>query len=142
MSLLTGWPRGPPVGTHQGWHKFSHLSLAVGLPMCSLLLWHGCSVSAVSAFATHLSQILMTFENLAAWGPCLCAVCPSPTMIVTSGASAVVCVWELSLVKGRPRGLKLRQVCASHRYGISGNHGAKAGVEDSQQLSFGNGFNP
>lgn len=72
------------------------------------------SVSAVLAFFTHLSQILMTFENLAAWGPCLCAVCPSPTTIVTSGASTVVCVWDLSLVKGRPRGLQLRKVCASH----------------------------
>lgn len=52
----------------------------------------------------------MTFENLAAWGHCLCAVCPSPTMIITSGASAVVCVWELSMAKGRPRGLHLKQV--------------------------------
>lgn len=53
----------------------------------------------------------MTFENLAAWGRCLCAVCPSPTTIVTSGASAVVCIWELSMAKGRPRGLHLKQVC-------------------------------
>ncbi|KAL1780563.1 WD repeat-and FYVE domain-containing protein 4 isoform X1 [Sigmodon hispidus] len=55
-------------------------------------------------------KILMTFENLAAWGPCLCAVCPSPTVIVTSGTSTVVCVWELSLVKGRPRGIRLQQM--------------------------------
>lgn len=80
----------------------------------------------MSALVLRLSQILMTFENLAAWGPCLCAVCPSPTMIVTSGASAVVCVWELSLVKGRPRGLHLRQVRTSQRCGVSGSHGAKA----------------
>ncbi|KAK7808279.1 hypothetical protein U0070_013961, partial [Myodes glareolus] len=64
-------------------------------------------------------KILMTFENLAAWGPCLCAVCPSPTMIVTSGASAVVCVWELSLVKGRPRGLHLRQALYGHTQAVT-----------------------
>lgn len=64
-------------------------------------------------------KILMTFENLAAWGPCLCAVCPSPTMIVTSGASAVVCIWELSLVKGRPRGLKLRQALYGHTQAVT-----------------------
>lgn len=64
-------------------------------------------------------KILMTFENLAAWGPCLCAVCPSPTMIITSGASAVVCVWELSLVKGRPKGLKLRQALYGHTQAVT-----------------------
>ncbi|KAL6059165.1 hypothetical protein STEG23_008072, partial [Scotinomys teguina] len=64
-------------------------------------------------------KILMTFENLAAWGPCLCAVCPSPTMIVTSGASAVVCVWELSLVKGRPKGLHLRQALYGHTQAVT-----------------------
>ncbi|XP_076787562.1 WD repeat- and FYVE domain-containing protein 4 isoform X2 [Arvicanthis niloticus] len=64
-------------------------------------------------------KILMTFENLAAWGPCLCAVCPSPTMIITSGASAVVCVWELSLVKGRPRGLKLQQALYGHTQAVT-----------------------
>ncbi|XP_057626452.1 WD repeat- and FYVE domain-containing protein 4 [Chionomys nivalis] len=64
-------------------------------------------------------KILMTFENLAAWGICLCAVCPSPTMIVTSGASAVVCVWELSLVKGRPRGLNLRQALYGHTQAVT-----------------------
>lgn len=52
----------------------------------------------------------MTFENLAAWGRCLCTVCPAPTMIITSGDSAVVCVWELSIAKGRPRSLHLKQV--------------------------------
>ncbi|XP_073935486.1 WD repeat- and FYVE domain-containing protein 4 isoform X3 [Castor canadensis] len=64
-------------------------------------------------------KILMTFENLAAWGRCLCAVCPSPTMVVTSGASAVVCVWELSVVKGRPRGLHLRQALYGHTQAVT-----------------------
>ena len=52
----------------------------------------------------------MTFENLAAWGRCLCAVCPTPTTIITSGTSTVVCVWELSMTKGRATGLRLKQV--------------------------------
>lgn len=98
------------------WGHWAHLRAPL---FSTLAFW----VSAVSAFIIHRLQILMTFENLAAWGPCLCAVCPFPTMIVTSGASAVVCVWELSLVKGRPKSLQLRQVCASHRHGVSGSHG-------------------
>ncbi|XP_051693511.2 WD repeat- and FYVE domain-containing protein 4 isoform X2 [Oryctolagus cuniculus] len=64
-------------------------------------------------------KILMTFENLADWGRCLCALCPSPTTIVTSGASAVVCVWELSMVKGRPRGLQLRQALYGHTQAVT-----------------------
>ncbi|KAM4840423.1 WD repeat- and FYVE domain-containing protein 4 isoform X1 [Urocitellus parryii] len=64
-------------------------------------------------------KILMTFENLAAWGRCLCAICPTSTMIVTSGASAVVCVWELSMVKGRPRGLCLRQALYGHSQAVT-----------------------
>ncbi|XP_013364246.1 PREDICTED: WD repeat- and FYVE domain-containing protein 4 isoform X3 [Chinchilla lanigera] len=64
-------------------------------------------------------KVLLTFENLAAWGHCLCAVCPSPTVIVTSGASAVVCVWELSVVKGHPRGLRLRQALYGHTQAVT-----------------------
>ncbi|XP_049646593.1 WD repeat- and FYVE domain-containing protein 4 [Suncus etruscus] len=64
-------------------------------------------------------KILMTFENLAAWGQCLCAVCPSPTMIITSGTSAVVCVWELSLAKGCPRGLCLKQALYGHTQAVT-----------------------
>ncbi|EHB02925.1 Protein WDFY4 [Heterocephalus glaber] len=64
-------------------------------------------------------KVLMTFEKLAAWGRCLCAVCPSPTVIITAGASAVVCVWELSVVKGRPRGLHLRQALYGHTQAVT-----------------------
>ncbi|XP_036079371.1 WD repeat- and FYVE domain-containing protein 4 isoform X5 [Rousettus aegyptiacus] len=64
-------------------------------------------------------KILVTFENLAAWGRCLCAVCPSPTTIVTSGASAVVCVWELGMAKGRPRGLHLKQALYGHTQAVT-----------------------
>lgn len=63
-----------------------------------------------SSHLPHLPQILVTFENLAAWGRCLCAACPSPTTIITSGTSAVVCVWELRMTKGRATGLHLKQV--------------------------------
>ncbi|XP_066098694.1 WD repeat- and FYVE domain-containing protein 4 isoform X2 [Saccopteryx bilineata] len=59
-------------------------------------------------------KVLMTFENLATWGRCLCAVCPSPTTIITSGTSTVVCIWELSVVKGQPRGLHLKQALYGH----------------------------
>nr|KAF6425977.1 WDFY family member 4 [Molossus molossus] len=64
-------------------------------------------------------KVLMTFENLAAWGRCLCAVCPSPGTIVTSGASTVVCVWELSMAKGRPRGLHLKQALYGHTQAVT-----------------------
>ncbi|XP_013004069.1 WD repeat- and FYVE domain-containing protein 4 isoform X3 [Cavia porcellus] len=64
-------------------------------------------------------KVLMTFENLADWGHCLCAVCPAPTVIVTSGVNAVVCVWELSVVKGRPRGLHLQQALYGHTQAVT-----------------------
>ncbi|XP_027627322.1 WD repeat- and FYVE domain-containing protein 4 [Tupaia chinensis] len=64
-------------------------------------------------------RVLLTFENLAAWGRCLCAVCPSPTLIVTAGASSVVCVWELQTAKGRPRGLQLRQALYGHSQAVT-----------------------
>lgn len=72
--------------------------------------WRQCS-----SRLPHLPQILVTFENLAAWGRCLCAACPSPTTIITAGTSAVVCVWELSMTKGRATGLRLKQVRNLHR---------------------------
>ncbi|XP_075866345.1 WD repeat- and FYVE domain-containing protein 4-like isoform X1 [Microcebus murinus] len=64
-------------------------------------------------------KVLMTFEDLAAWGRCLCAVCLSPTTIVTSGDSTVVCVWELSMTKGHPRGLRLRQALYGHTQAVT-----------------------
>ncbi|KAM9702573.1 WD repeat- and FYVE domain-containing protein 4 isoform 5-T5 [Dama dama] len=64
-------------------------------------------------------KILVTFENLAAWGRCLCAMCPSPTTIITSGTSAVVCVWELSMTKGRATGLRLKQALYGHTQAVT-----------------------
>lgn len=64
-------------------------------------------------------KILVTFENLAAWGRCLCAACPSPTTIITSGTSAVVCVWELRMTKGRATGLHLKQALYGHTQAVT-----------------------
>lgn len=64
-------------------------------------------------------KILVTFENLAAWGRCLCAACPSPTTIITAGTSAVVCVWELSMTKGRATGLRLKQALYGHTQAVT-----------------------
>ncbi|KAM9197870.1 WD repeat- and FYVE domain-containing protein 4 [Dugong dugon] len=63
-------------------------------------------------------KVLMKFENLAAWGRCLCAVCPSATMVITSGASAVVCVWELRSARGQ-EGLRLRQALYGHTKAVT-----------------------
>uniref|UniRef100_A0A8B9NYW3 WDFY family member 4 n=1 Tax=Apteryx owenii TaxID=8824 RepID=A0A8B9NYW3_APTOW len=57
---------------------------------------------------------MTTFECMADWGKCLCAVCPSATTIITSGTSSVVCVWELSLVKDKVKRLNLRQALYGH----------------------------
>ncbi|XP_042636598.1 WD repeat- and FYVE domain-containing protein 4 [Orycteropus afer afer] len=64
-------------------------------------------------------KVLMKFENLAVWGRCLCAVCPSATMVVTSGTSTVVCVWELCMVKGQAKGLRLRQALYGHTKAVT-----------------------
>uniref|UniRef100_A0A663EJC4 WDFY family member 4 n=1 Tax=Aquila chrysaetos chrysaetos TaxID=223781 RepID=A0A663EJC4_AQUCH len=60
-----------------------------------------------------------TFECMADWGKCLCAVCPSATTIITSGTSSVVCVWELSLVKDKVKCLNLRQALYGHTQAVT-----------------------
>ncbi|XP_009676148.2 WD repeat- and FYVE domain-containing protein 4 isoform X3 [Struthio camelus] len=60
-----------------------------------------------------------TFECMADWGKCLCAVCPSATTIITSGTSSVVCVWELSLVKDKVKHLNLRQALYGHTQAVT-----------------------
>ncbi|XP_006897794.1 PREDICTED: WD repeat- and FYVE domain-containing protein 4-like [Elephantulus edwardii] len=64
-------------------------------------------------------KVLMKFENLAAWGHCLCAVCPSATTVITSGDSTVVCVWELCTAKGQAQGLHLRQALYGHTKAVT-----------------------
>ncbi|XP_028916530.1 WD repeat- and FYVE domain-containing protein 4 isoform X1 [Ornithorhynchus anatinus] len=61
----------------------------------------------------------MTFETTSDWGKCLCVVCPTPTTIVTSGTSSVVCVWELSIVKDKVKGLHLKQALYGHMQAVT-----------------------
>uniref|UniRef100_A0A8C3TBC6 Uncharacterized protein n=1 Tax=Chelydra serpentina TaxID=8475 RepID=A0A8C3TBC6_CHESE len=61
----------------------------------------------------------ITLECMADWGKCLCAVCPTPTTVITSGTSAVVCVWELSLIKDKVRCLNLRQALYGHTQAVT-----------------------
>uniref|UniRef100_A0A8C0ZGJ2 WDFY family member 4 n=1 Tax=Cyanistes caeruleus TaxID=156563 RepID=A0A8C0ZGJ2_CYACU len=60
-----------------------------------------------------------TFECMADWGKCLCAVCPSATTIITSGTSSVVCVWEFTLVKDKVKCLNLRQALYGHTQAVT-----------------------
>uniref|UniRef100_A0A493TFH1 Uncharacterized protein n=1 Tax=Anas platyrhynchos platyrhynchos TaxID=8840 RepID=A0A493TFH1_ANAPP len=62
---------------------------------------------------------MTTFECMADWDKCLCAVCPSATTIITSGTSSVVCVWELSLVKDKVKHLNLRQALYGHSQAVT-----------------------
>ncbi|XP_010219139.1 PREDICTED: LOW QUALITY PROTEIN: WD repeat- and FYVE domain-containing protein 4 [Tinamus guttatus] len=62
---------------------------------------------------------MTTFECMADWGKCLCAVCPSATTIITSGTSSVVCVWELSLIKDKVKRLNLRQALYGHTQAVT-----------------------
>ncbi|XP_015489137.1 WD repeat- and FYVE domain-containing protein 4 [Parus major] len=60
-----------------------------------------------------------TFECMADWGKCLCAVCPSATTIITSGTSSVVCVWEFTLIKDKVKCLNLRQALYGHTQAVT-----------------------
>ncbi|XP_026707231.1 WD repeat- and FYVE domain-containing protein 4 [Athene cunicularia] len=62
---------------------------------------------------------MTTFECMADWGKCLCAVCPSATTIITSGTSSVVCVWEFSLIKDKVKCLNLRQALYGHTQAVT-----------------------
>ncbi|XP_075790753.1 WD repeat- and FYVE domain-containing protein 4 isoform X2 [Pelodiscus sinensis] len=61
----------------------------------------------------------VTLECMADWGKCLCAACPTPTTVITSGTSAVVCVWELSLAKDQVQCLSLRQALYGHTQDVT-----------------------
>ncbi|XP_068022264.1 WD repeat- and FYVE domain-containing protein 4 [Melanerpes formicivorus] len=60
-----------------------------------------------------------TFECMADWGKCLCAVSPSATTIITSGTSSVVCVWEVSFTKDKVKSLNLRQALYGHTQAVT-----------------------
>uniref|UniRef100_A0A8D2L5L1 Uncharacterized protein n=1 Tax=Varanus komodoensis TaxID=61221 RepID=A0A8D2L5L1_VARKO len=57
---------------------------------------------------------VMTGESTVDWAGCLCAVCPMPTLLITSGSSSVICAWELSVDKDRPACLSLKQLLFGH----------------------------
>ncbi|XP_026576266.1 WD repeat- and FYVE domain-containing protein 4 [Pseudonaja textilis] len=53
-------------------------------------------------------------EAPADWGDCLCAVSPAPSSLITSGSSAVVCVWDLCRSPTGPPALLLKQPLYGH----------------------------
>uniref|UniRef100_UPI003AAAFB81 WD repeat- and FYVE domain-containing protein 4 n=1 Tax=Centroberyx gerrardi TaxID=166262 RepID=UPI003AAAFB81 len=53
-------------------------------------------------------------ESLCDWGQMLCAACPNQTTIVTAGASAVVCVWDVAVNKDKLTHMKLKQLLYGH----------------------------
>lgn len=54
-------------------------------------------------------QKMTVLEAPADWGDCLCAVSPTPSRLITSGSSSVVCVWDLCRTTGATA-LRLKQV--------------------------------
>ncbi|XP_043911583.1 WD repeat- and FYVE domain-containing protein 4 [Protopterus annectens] len=62
---------------------------------------------------------IAVFESLAEWGACLCAACPTSTTIITSGASTVVCVWEISVFSDRRKGISLKQALYGHKEAVT-----------------------
>uniref|UniRef100_A0A8C5SN75 Uncharacterized protein n=1 Tax=Laticauda laticaudata TaxID=8630 RepID=A0A8C5SN75_LATLA len=53
-------------------------------------------------------------EAPADWGNCLCAVSPTPGSLITSGSSAVVCVWDLCKSSTGAPALLLKQPLYGH----------------------------
>ncbi|KAL4623281.1 WD repeat and FYVE domain-containing protein 3-like isoform X1 [Arapaima gigas] len=57
---------------------------------------------------------IVVYESLSEWGQILCAISPSPKLVITAGTSSVVCVWEMGTSKERARNLTLRQALLGH----------------------------
>uniref|UniRef100_A0A670I2V6 WDFY family member 4 n=1 Tax=Podarcis muralis TaxID=64176 RepID=A0A670I2V6_PODMU len=64
--------------------------------------------------ASGSDKKVTTFEITADWGVCLCAVCPTPTTLITSGSSSALCVWELSVARDGDACLNLKQPLYGH----------------------------
>uniref|UniRef100_A0A8C6XYQ6 Uncharacterized protein n=1 Tax=Naja naja TaxID=35670 RepID=A0A8C6XYQ6_NAJNA len=60
------------------------------------------------------SDKVAVLEAPADWGNCLCAVSPTPSSLITSGSSAVVCVWDLCRSPKGPPALLLKQPLYGH----------------------------
>ncbi|XP_029115173.1 WD repeat and FYVE domain-containing protein 3 isoform X3 [Scleropages formosus] len=59
-------------------------------------------------------KAVVVYESLSEWGQILCAVSPSPKLVITAGTSTVVCVWEMGTSKERARTLALKQALLGH----------------------------
>ncbi|XP_078055406.1 WD repeat- and FYVE domain-containing protein 4 [Mustelus asterias] len=57
---------------------------------------------------------LTVFECLSDWGQCLCAACPTPTIVITGGSSSVICVWEIPANKDKAKSMILKEVLHGH----------------------------
>ncbi|XP_051026473.1 WD repeat and FYVE domain-containing protein 3 [Acomys russatus] len=59
-------------------------------------------------------KAVTVYECLSEWGQILCAVCPNPKLVITGGASTVVCVWEMGTSKEKAKPLTLKQALLGH----------------------------
>lgn len=59
-------------------------------------------------------KAVAVYECLSEWGQILCAVCPSPKLVITGGTSTVVCVWEMGTSKEKAKPLTLKQALLGH----------------------------
>ncbi|XP_032082434.1 WD repeat- and FYVE domain-containing protein 4 isoform X3 [Thamnophis elegans] len=57
---------------------------------------------------------ITVLEAPAEWGDCLCAVSPTPSRLITSGSSCVVCVWDLCRTPAGATALRLKQPLYGH----------------------------
>ncbi|XP_041911826.1 WD repeat and FYVE domain-containing protein 3 isoform X3 [Arvicola amphibius] len=59
-------------------------------------------------------KAVTVYECLSEWGQILCAICPSPKLVITGGTSTVVCVWEMGTSKEKAKPLTLKQALLGH----------------------------
>ncbi|XP_056659188.1 WD repeat and FYVE domain-containing protein 3 isoform X2 [Monodelphis domestica] len=59
-------------------------------------------------------KAVTVYECLSEWGQILCAICPSPKLVITGGTSTVVCVWEMGTSKEKAKTLTLKQALLGH----------------------------
>nr|XP_056706521.1 WD repeat- and FYVE domain-containing protein 4 [Euleptes europaea] len=62
---------------------------------------------------------MATFEAPVDWGSSFCAVCPTPTTLITSGSSSVVCTWELFVASDGAARLRLKKPLYGHRGAVT-----------------------
>ncbi|XP_069741447.1 WD repeat- and FYVE domain-containing protein 4 isoform X2 [Narcine bancroftii] len=72
---------------------------------------------SLGSYGNDKSQTV--FECLSDWGQCLCAACPTPTMVFTGGTSSVICVWEMSSSKEKLKSMVLKEVLHGHTEAVT-----------------------